>query len=642
MPAVYNASSFSWDFGNGQTSNASQPELSLVNTTGDLLSSVVTFTGTSAFGCTDTHEQTVYVKPQPVAQIALASATGGCAPFEALFNNNSSNGDDYTWNFGDGSEEVNAAGDVDHAFQTGSETGNYTVTLTATDALGCADTSTASVTVFPAAAFELQLAVDSVCSPLILTMPSVEGAQNITWDFGDGVTSNEVNPTHSWNNDSDELLSALVSFEGQTADGCIGTASTMVHVKPQPVAQIALASATGGCAPFEALFNNNSSNGDDYTWNFGDGSEEVNAAGDVDHAFQTGSETGNYTVTLTATDALGCADTSTASVTVFPAAAFELQLAVDSVCSPLILTMPSVEGAQNITWDFGDGVTSNEVNPTHSWNNDSDELLSALVSFEGQTADGCIGTASTMVHVKPQPVASFEMSADNGCEPLNSIFSNSSEGADSYVWSLGNGQVLENTTAPSDVEWTFETDGEPTSFNVTLIAIDALGCSDEHIAEINVLPTPVYTLDLEFTEACSPFEATMPEKENAQTTSWAFGDGTSSNEATPSHSWLNNSSVLESYNVQFLGINEFGCSNQASTTIGVKPQPIADFSKNINAGCAPLDVVYSNESIRADFFNWDYGNGNVSSFSNTLDHDYTYAGEPQLTKYTVALTATHA
>ena len=416
----------------------------------------------------------------------------------------------------------------------------------------------------------------------------------------------------------------------------------MVHVKPQPVAEIALASADGGCAPFDALFNNNSTNGDIYTWNFGDGSEEAQANGDVNHAFQTGSETANYTVTMTATDALGCADTTTETVTVFPAANFNLQLAVDSVCSPLVITMPTIEGAQDITWNFGDGTSSNEINPTHTWANNSDELLSALVSFEGQTEDGCFGTATAMVHVKPQPVAAFDMNVDSGCEPLNTIFSNASEGADSYVWSLGNGQAPESMASTSDVEWTYETSGEPTIFTVTLIAIDALGCTDERTAEINVLPTPVYTLDLEFAEACSPFEATMPVMENAETTFWSFGDGTMSNETTPSHSWFNNSDVLENHTIQFQGANAYGCLNQASTAIAVKPQPIADFSKNLNEGCAPLDVIFSNESVRADFFDWDYGNGHENSFGNTADHDYTYQSESDLTTYTVELTATHA
>jgi PKD repeat protein len=642
MPAIFSASTFNWDFGNGETSIEAQPYLYLANATGELLTSVVTFSGTSAFGCSDTHQQMVHVKPQPVAEIALASANGGCAPFDALFNNNSTNGDIYTWNFGDGSEDAHASGDVNHAFQTGSETANYTVTLTATDALGCADTATEIVTVFPAADFTLPLATDSVCSPLVVTMPTIAGAQNVTWSFGDGTSSNEINPTHTWANNSDELLSALVSFEGQTADGCFGTASAMVHVKPQPVAEIALASANGGCAPFDALFNNNSTNGDVYTWNFGDGSDDAQASGDINHAFQTGSETANYTVTLTATDALGCTDTTTEIVTVLPAADFNLQLATDSVCSPLALTMPTIAGAQNVTWSFGDGTSSNEINPTHTWANNSDELLSALVSFEGQTADGCFGTASAMVHVKPQPVAAFDMSVDSGCEPLNTTFSNASEGADSYVWSFGNGQAPESMASASDVEWTYETSGEPTTFTVTLIAIDALGCTDERTAEINVLPTPVYALDLEFAEACSPFVAIMPIMEDAVTTFWSFGDGTMSNEATPSHSWFNNSDVLESHNIQFQGANEYGCFNETSTTIAVKPQPIANFSKNSDAGCAPFDVVFSNESVRADIYDWDYGNGNENAFSNTSDHDYTYEGESALMTYTVALTATHA
>ena len=631
---------YSWNFGNGNTAIGEQVTHDFITAIGNDSAHALSVTATSEHGCSATENMSVTAHAPAIAAFSISDESA-CAPFTPLINNQSEGASSYEW-FIDGAAAGNAT-NLNHTFEnTSAFLQSSALDLIANASNGCHDTTSVMMEIFPEADFSFSLSTDSVCSPLELIMPAIFSASTFNWDFGNGETSNEAQPHMLIANETGELLASTVVFSGTSAFGCSDTHEQTVHVKPQPVAEITLASANGGCAPFDALFNNNSTNGDVYTWNFGDGSEEAQANGDVNHAFQTGSETANYTVTLTATDALGCADTTTETVTVFPAADFNLQLAVDSVCSPLVITMPTIEGAQDITWNFGDGTSSNEINPTHTWANNSDELLSALVSFEGQTADGCFGTASAMVHVKPQPVAAFDMNTDSGCEPLNTIFSNASEGADSYVWSLGNGQAPESMVSASDVEWTYETSGEPTTFTVTLIAIDALGCTDERTAEITVLPTPVYALDLEFAEACSPYEATMPAMENAETTFWSFGDGTMSNEATPSHSWFNNSDVLENHTIQFQGANAYGCVNQASTAIAVKPQPIAAFSKNLDEGCAPFDVIFSNESIRADFFGWDYGDGHENSFGNTSDHDYTYLTEATLMTYTVALTATHA
>ena len=631
---------YSWDFGDGNTSVGEQATYDFITAIGNDSVHALSVTATSEHGCSATENMSVTAHAPAIAAFSISDESA-CAPFTPLINNQSEGASSYEW-FIDGSAAGNAT-NLNHTFEnTSAFLQSGSLELIANASNGCHDTTSVTLEIFPEADFSFSLSTDSVCSPLELTMPAIFSASTFNWNFGNGETSNEAQPHVLLVNETSELLASTIVFSGTSAFGCIDTHEQTVHVKPQPVAEITLASANGGCAPFDAMFNNNSTNGDVYTWNFGDGSEEAQANGDVNHAFQTASETANYTVTLTATDALGCSDTTTETVTVFPAADFNLQLSIDSVCSPLVITMPTIEGAQDITWNFGDGTSSNEINPTHTWANNSDELLSALVSFEGQTADGCFGTASAMLHVKPQPVAAFDMNVDSGCEPLNTIFSNTSEGADSYVWSLGNGQAPESMVSASDFEGTYQTSGEPTTYTVTLIAIDALGCTDERTAEINVLPTPVYILDLEFAEACSPYEATMPVMENAETTFWSFGDGTMSNESTPTHSWFNNSDILENHTIQFQGSNAYGCVNQASMAIAVKPQPIAAFSKDLDEGCAPFDVIFSNESIRADSFGWDYGDGHENSFGNTSDHDYTYLTEATLMTYTVALTATHA
>ena len=77
------------------------PSILLENTNGGLMGTSITFTGVSVFGCIDSHTETVYVRPQPVAEFN-SDALEGCEPLAANFENTSSDADSYVWDFGNG------------------------------------------------------------------------------------------------------------------------------------------------------------------------------------------------------------------------------------------------------------------------------------------------------------------------------------------------------------------------------------------------------------------------------------------------------------------------------------------------------------------------------------------------------------
>ena len=637
MPELEGAQNLVWTFGDGTSSTEVAPTHTWNNNTGDLMSATVTLEAETAMGCAGTSETTVYIKPQPMANFTV-NYDAGCEPLVSNFSNGSLLADSYDWDFGDGTTDHSE--NPTHAFSTDGTTAIFEVSLTAHDELGCSDVATKDITVFPTAAFELALSSDTVCSPLELTMPTIPGAQNITWNFGDGTSATGQNASHVWHNDGEGLMTATVSFEAETTNGCIGSASTTVYIKPQPTADFTVDVNTG-CSPLAVQFNNVSTQADEFTWDFGNGTS-VDASNPT-HVFETGAVTTSFEVTLTATDALGCSSTSTREITAFPAADFSLALTSDSVCSPLELTLPTVPGGQNITWNFGDGNTATGQNPQHSWANNSGELMTTLVSFTAETSNGCAGSASAEVHIKPQPTADFTADVVAGCEPLVTEFANNSANGDTYIWNFDDVLIPGELNNASTVSHTFNATSSDaiSTYEVTLLAIDDLGCTDEHSLTVEVSPAPVFELALDTNEACSPLVLTMPEMTGAAATYWVFGDGTMSNEATPTHSWTNATDELITHTIDFQGFNAFGCEGTATAEVQIKPQPQAVFNLSADSGCAPFELEITNDSQSAEAFAWNYGDGS-SAATEDQTHTYLFAGENEPVEYTISLTATHA
>jgi PKD repeat protein len=632
MPIMEGVNSFTWNFGGGNTSAEQAPSILLENTNGGLMGTSITFTGVSAFGCIDSHTETVYVRPQPVAEFN-SDAFEGCEPLAANFENTSSDADSYVWDFGNGITDDGPT--ASQAFYTDGTIQTYDITLTAYDDLGCTDTDTLTVTVFPAADFTLDLGVETACSPLELTLPVIAGVHNVAWDFGDGTTSNEATPDHVWENTTGGLDNYIVSVTGETEHGCAGLAVDLITVKPQPTAAFN-ADALSGCEPLDAVFTSTSSSGTDLSWNFGDGASATGST--VNHTFDGIDSNTAFDVTLTATHPMGCADVATASVDVFAAPEYVLNLSTDSVCSPLELTMPEIADAQNFTWNFGDGTTSNEATPTHTWFNASTGLMTATVTLEAETTDGCAGTSQATVNIKPQPVANFMVANDEGCDPLVSQFNNYSVLADSYDWDFGDG----TTGHAEHPTHAFAANGATTTYAVTLTAHDDLGCSDATTRDVTVHPAAAFSLNLASDTVCSPLQLTLPAIPGAENLTWNFGDGTTGAGQTPTHTWENTGDDLMEATVSFEAATTNGCVGSASATVYIKPQPQAIFTMDEEVGCAPLSIEISNDSQLADAYDWTYGNGDATELASAGTHVYTYAGEQEPMDYTLTLTATHA
>jgi|GEM_PF-2475529 len=295
---------------------------------------------------------TVEVYSTPIANF-YASPTNGCAPLTVNFTNQSSDATSWSWNFGDGCTSTEQ-----YPTHTFSNTGTYTVSLTATNACGN-NSKSETITVNPCPIVNFSATPTSGCAPLTVNFTNQSSdATSWSWNFGDGCTSTEQYPTHTFSNTG----TYTVSLTATNACGNNSKSET-ITVNPCPIVNFS-ATPTSGCAPLTVNFTNQSSDATNWSWDFGDSGSSTEK--DPIHTYTTA---GIYTVTLTATNAYG-SNTKTLSnyISVENSPVSDFYATPTSGTAPLTVQFTNKStNATSWTWDFGDGTNSNQKELSHTY-----------------------------------------------------------------------------------------------------------------------------------------------------------------------------------------------------------------------------------------------------------------------------------
>jgi len=187
---------------------------------------------------------------------------------------------------------------------TYSKTGRYTVRLTVRNAAG-SNTVTRSnyITVNtlkpPVAAFSATPTSGSVPLNVTFTDKSTGSPASWSWSLGDGTTSIEKNPVHTYSK-TGRYTVRLTARNAAGSNTVIRSNFIFVNALRPPVAAFS-ASRTYGNAPFKVTFTDKSTGSPaSWSWAFGDGS--ISTQQNTDHTY---SKAGKYTVSLTASNAAG-------------------------------------------------------------------------------------------------------------------------------------------------------------------------------------------------------------------------------------------------------------------------------------------------------------------------------------------------
>jgi len=271
----------------------------------------------------------------------------------------------YLWNFGNGitgsGEQVTAAYD---------RPGNYTVTLTLRwNGLESNDTAVISVTENRPPVADAGLNVTKRAGENVTFRGGGSDPDgtvvSYSWAFGDGFNATGQNVTHAYGSPGDYTVVLTVRDDG----GADGSDSLKVHVNHPPRITNMTASRTGNLVSFHVVAVDADGTLLRYNWEYGDGTNGTGAGAQPSHRFDA---PGDYNVRCTVIDEYGDNASATVNVTVDNYApvisSFGLSATTFVVNEPVRFrpTVYDADGdALSFNWNFDDGATSQDRNPTH-------------------------------------------------------------------------------------------------------------------------------------------------------------------------------------------------------------------------------------------------------------------------------------
>jgi PKD repeat protein len=179
------------------------------------------------------------------------------------------------------------------------------------------------------------------------------------WAFDDGLFNQLESPAHYYGVATTYYPTLTVYAQS----GCVTTVTKPVTVSPIPVAAFVHSPACIG-DPYQFIDSSHVGAGSIVAWYWNFGGMDSSS---LQNPFFTFPDTGNYMVSLTVTSDIGCSNTLTRSVRVYPQPVANFTFNPAFGYPPLNVTFTNLTiGGSTYEWNFGDGSSINvQTNPQH-------------------------------------------------------------------------------------------------------------------------------------------------------------------------------------------------------------------------------------------------------------------------------------
>ncbi len=620
IPFVNNSSatgsiaSVFWQFSNGDTSSLLNPTITF-DTSGFYN---VQLTVTSNMGCSNSVFLDSVVEIKPLNPTISVDTSQGCAPITSHFTGGLSGGNpgliqSWLWNFDDPGSGVNNTSNIQNPSHAFANAGNYQVTLTVTDTLGCVDSKTFLIRAGTRQNAGFSVGVDSACANFPVPFLNLSTDTNLInqyyWQFGDGGVGVYHSPAYQYTDTGYMNVQLVVGY-----NGCYDTLTidSAVYIMA-PIVEI---SASIDCAnPHEASILMTEKGAHRWYIDLGDGSPIDSVSYNITHTYLN---TGDDTIKVIAyNDSTHCF--------------FEASTVVHIRDLTAGFTPVSGLGCINNAVNF-DGTSSNDAN-SWAWHIQGD-----LNTYSGSTlqytfdsvgiyqvklvagaANDCFDSIVHSIQIF-NIQANFSFDTALGCVPLIVHFTDSSiadNGIAMWNWTFG-----DNTTdsVPNPAH-TYVSNGV---YTVILTITDSIGCTAQKAS-----PVPIQALNPNIHMAVSDSVICIGDsvRFNNLTTNigggslsytWHFGDGQTSTLTSPTHVYADSGI----FNISLVATDlVYGCSDSVVfySSIQVQAYPEVHFYANPSfANCLPGIIQFTDSTI-SDYevsWQWIYGDGSSTNDTN--------------------------
>jgi len=462
------------------------------------------------------------------------------------------------------------------------------------------------------------------CVPLTVQFDgTVTNAVSYIWNFGDGNTSLQQNPLHTYT-DTGTYTVMLVGIDPNSCN-VSDTAYLQVVVRDDSLSANFLPDLVVDCDSNKVELSADNYLTTTYNWSMGDGATFSSST--VTHFY---SNAGKYNIQLIVSDTTKCnlIDTFVSQITIPEKINASIGLNNTNGCAPLAVAF-SGDGLPTSTysWSFGDGGTSTQKNPNHVYTQPG-QFTVRLVVTDPQSCN-LVDTVYTSVTVIDSSAnADFNFTRIfYGCDSVDLTVWSTYIGEDSELWDFGDG-----TTATTDTATHRYTQAGSYTITHYITDFDQI-CKpiDTFSIVISLEPLNAFPF-VPDTGGCLPFTATFIGNSQLNTTDyiWYFGDGASAVGDTVSHTYT----TTGVFNVMMLAADTNACVglDTSFSIIEVIDDFVqADFSVTVLNDCdSLLRVSLSNTSTNAVSNFWDFGDGSFSTSINE-QHDYILPGSYTIT-----------
>lgn len=285
---------------------------------------------------------------------------------------------------------------------------------------------------------------------------------------------------------------------------------------------------------------------------------------------------GTYPITLRVTSSFGCIDSVIVSLMVYPDNHSAFTKSGSCWGDTVFFTNTSTcnSGPCSYTWDFGDGTTSQGIQPKHRY------AATGIYNVRLKTgsATACPDSILLPVVVNPLPQAQFSSSQQDLCLNTPVYFNNTSTistgSISSFYWNFGN--TYTSSALHSSTQFS-----QSGIFVISLVAVSDSGCSALAVAPITVHPKPVanYTVTNGCQGNASQFISTsIGTGLNYQ---WFYGNAGISNPGTSGvHVYTYPQAGV--YTSSLIVMDTWMCSDTAVASHTVYPSPLVNLGNQIS------------------------------------------------------------